>query len=537
MNDLPQELMARVISYLALLETPIMEPPYVPRLPPYVPPKPRLSQYACASANLQFAIERCLFSRLALKSDDLSTFETLVAHSTRRRALLWCLSFTPVLPAYDIHACAQFENPYDQQANNEAFATAVKSLYTILHECDAVDGETPLRLRLDTPFAPSDESHQDWNEVYGNSRGSDSDSRQEGWKHRYEHSYLNLDEKMDLPALGRVTTFIVSANGPRYIAPATVITLLKSHPQVQSLPLGLQDNERKSPELRIQLRTDFARRLQDVRCSDLTYLDLGYRYEEPCDQRFVNADVRGAHEGSTHDALSTSLHNFLVACPKLKTINLDGPICIDESFFWPQNPGADEPGADEPRWPDLQNLWVRLSLVRPDGGWWLDNHPGMPLEEATAVNERDPNSSDDDDLDNQPDLRGFSDDSPPTEKHDAHLEALQTGDAYYCSFRTQPTDSLERLLVAAARAATNMPKLRALSVTMGVASCPRTKDKELEFSMIYEAKGTLQGRMMVPSPCPELRWCVPSDWEMNENLEKLWRSVMGSAGEFTYDRW
>ena len=120
---------------------------------------------------------------------------------------------------------------------------------------------------------------------------------------------------------------------------------------------------------------------------------------------------------------------------------------------------------------------------------------------------------------------------------DAHLEALQTGDAYYCSFRTQPTDSLERLLVAAARAATNMPKLRALSVTMGVASCPRTKDKELEFSMIYEAKGTLQGRMMVPSPCPELRWCVPSDWEMNENLEKLWRSVMGSAGEFTYDRW
>jgi hypothetical protein len=524
LSDLPPELTARVISYLALLETPNL------RSPPYVNSKPHISRYACASAGLQFAIERHLFSRLALKSDDLSTFEALVAYSTRRRALLRYLSFTPVLPAYDIHACAQFEKPYDQQVNNEALATAVKSLYTILHACDAVEGEKPLRVHLDTPFAPSDERHQDWDEVYANSRGWDSDNRQEVWKHRSEHSYLQIDDQMDLAASERVTTFVVSADGPRYVAPATVLTLLKSHPKLQSLLLNLQDNERKSPKLRTQLRTDFARRLRDIRYADLTYLKLSYRYEEPSDQRFVNADVRDIHKGSTHDALSTSLHNFLVACPKLRTINLTGPICLDESFFWPQNPGA-----NEPRWPDLQKFWVHLSPVRPDGGWWLDNHPGIPIEDPTAVDDRGSDSSDDGDSDDQSDSSGFPNDSPRPDKYDAYREGLQTGDAYYCAFRSQPTELLERLLVAAARAATNMPNLRAMSVKMPVASCPRTG--QIELSMTYEAKGTLHWRTKVPSPCPRLGWCVPSDWVMNENLEKLCRTVIGPEGEFTYHRW
>jgi hypothetical protein len=520
LNDLPPELTARVIFYLALLEKPDL------RSPPNS--KPHLSRYACTSVNLQFAIERRLFSHLAIKSHGLPTFEQLVAYSTRRRALLRRLSFTPVLPAYDIHACAQFEKPHDQQANNQAFTTAIKALYTCLHACDVVEGEKPLRLLLRTPFAPSDESHQDWDEAYAISRGWDSDNRREVWNNRYEHSYLQLDEQTELATSKKVTNFMVDADGPRYVAPATALNLLKSHSNVQVLSLDLQDNERKSPDLRIQLRTDFACRLRDIRCTTLTHLNLSYRYEEPSDQRFVNADVRGIDKASTHDALSTSLHNLLVACSKLKVIDLYGPICIDESFFWPQNPGA-----DEPRWPDLQKVWVRLSPVRPDGGWWLDNHPGMPVEEPTIADDRHPDSSDDGDSDNQSDPG----DSPSPDKYDAYAEGLQTGDAYHCSFRSQPTESLERLLVAAARAATKMPNLRAMSVAMRVAGCPRSEDTQIAFSMLYEAKGTLFGRKDEPLLCSRVGWCVPSDWSMNEKLEKLWRTVIGSEGEFTYCRW
>ena len=121
LNDLPPELAVRVISHLALLETPNT---------PYVPPKPRLRQYACTSLSLQHTIERHLFSHLSLKSNDLLAFEVIVVRSTRRRALLRSLCFQPVLPAYDIHACAQFEKPTDQQANVEAFTTTSEtSLY------------------------------------------------------------------------------------------------------------------------------------------------------------------------------------------------------------------------------------------------------------------------------------------------------------------------------------------------------------------------------------------------------------------------
>lgn len=194
LNHLPPELTARVVPYLAHLETPNLQSP------PLSNSKPHISQYACASINLQDTIERRLFSHLALKSDDLSTFEALVAHSSRRRASLQYLSFTPVLPAYDVHACARFERPNDHTANDGAFAAAVKRLYAILHTCDMVSGEKPLQLRLDTPFSPSDEGHQDWNQAYASSRGWDSASRQEVWMHRYEHSFLRLDEEIDLAA-------------------------------------------------------------------------------------------------------------------------------------------------------------------------------------------------------------------------------------------------------------------------------------------------------------------------------------------------
>ena len=337
--DLPPELTARVISYLALLETPNT---------PYVPPKPRLSQYACTSLSLQHTIERHLFSHLSLKSNDLLAFEVIVVRSTRRRALLRSLCFQPVLPAHNIHACAQFEKPSDQQANDEAFTTTLKHLYAILHACDEVEGGKPLQLHLKTPFAPSDDSHSVWDKAESRRRYWDSDNRQAVWKHRYEHSYLRYDEQMELAASNRITTFSISDDGPRYVAPASAFALLKCHNNLDSLGLDFHDNERKSPNLRVQLRTQFARCLRDMRCSTLTDLCLSYRYEEPNDQRFANADVRDSHGGSTQDTLNASLHGLLVACRKLKRINLDGPICIDEHLFW-----IDDLKTAEPLWPDL----------------------------------------------------------------------------------------------------------------------------------------------------------------------------------------
>ena len=199
------------------------------------------------------------------------------------------------------------------------------------------------------------------------------------------------------------------------------------------------------------------------------------------------------------------------------------------TFVW-----IDDPKTAEPLWPDLQDVHVRISAVRPDGGWFLDSYPGVPLDGPIRANDIRLESSDSDSDDSDVDSEASH--SPP-DKYHAHRGDLQTSDAYYCSFRSEPTEQFERLLVAASRAATKMPKLRAMSVTMSVASYPRTKDTQTEFSLTYEAKGTLHQREDVPSPCSELMWCVPSDWKMNESLEKLWRTVIGSEGEFAYYRW
>jgi hypothetical protein len=137
---------------------------------------------------------------------------------------------------------------------------------------------------------------------------------------------------MDVPPISGVKIFSLSGDGPRYVTPSSALTLLRCHSRVEVLIINLDNNERKRPELRVQLRTDFALDLSTTLCPALQRLNLSYRYEDHSDhsdQRFANEDVRSSHEGSRADAFSTSLRQFLIAAPNLETVNLGGPVCID----------------------------------------------------------------------------------------------------------------------------------------------------------------------------------------------------------------
>lgn len=112
------------------------------------------------------------------------------------------------------------------------------------------------------------------------------------WKHRYAHSYLQLDDKaVELPLSARVTSLVIPADGPRYVAPSSVLSLLRTHRRVEIAAIMLNDNERKRPVLRTSLRIGFSRTLQSISCEYLSTLNLEYRCEDPSDQRFANADV------------------------------------------------------------------------------------------------------------------------------------------------------------------------------------------------------------------------------------------------------
>jgi hypothetical protein len=312
-------------------------------------------------------------------------------------------------------------------------------------------------------------------------------------------------------------------HGPVYVALGSILTLLKSHPKVEEIWLTVGDEERKPPGLRTQLRMDFARRLRHVPFLALTKLYLGYGHQEPLDQRFVNADVRGTHKGFVQDALSTSLNKTLSACPKLKSITLTGPICIDESLFWPHNTES-----EDDRWPDLECLIVVMSAVRPDGGWYLEGHPDFPPDEPISVYDIPEFDSDDSDSE--------SESADDEESDPVILEAMRTGNAYQLFFRSQPNEPLERVLEAAARAATHMPSLRTFSVLTHVPDCPRS-DGEQPIGFEYQAKGVAHGSGTVPLHRPKLQWCAPSEWKMSESLKETWAIGLGPEGEISYDEW
>jgi hypothetical protein len=507
LNDLPPELTELVLSYLLI-------PPLQPQLR-YTDAKPQIAQYTSTSRNFQNAVERHLFHNVALEIDDLSTFEALVVYSPRRRALLRSITFIPTLMDPKGHVC--YSKSTCQRANDKAFAAAMGRLYTMLYACDLVEGKRPLRLTLGPPRPPADTTALDLERLEADPENWESSPRLDLWR----HSRLQLKKQTGFAASKRVKAFTAYAHGPIYIALGSILTLLKSHPEVEDVTIDVGDEERKPPGIRTLLRTDFARRLRHVPFLALTKLYLSYGHQEPLDQRFVNADVRSTYKGFVEDALSTSLHKTLSACPKLKSVTLTGPICIDESLFWPHNTEAD--GA---RWPDLESMQVLMSAVRPDGGWYLEGHPDFPLEEPVDVFSIPEFDSDDSDSASDSD-----DESDPVRE-----EALRTGNAFQLFFRSQPNESLERVLEAAARAATTMPSLRTFSVGTYVPDCPRS-DGEQPVEFVYLAKGVAQGPEAVITPRPKLRWCAPSEWKMSESLKETWATVLGPEGEISYDEW
>lgn len=522
--DLPLELTVRVVEHLAQQELGLDN----------VGSKPHISQYACTSFSIQYAVEQHLFARLSLTSDDTSAFERIVTQSPRRQALLHTISFTPVLPAYDEAACSRFERQPDQQANNEAFTAVTSTMYAALRSCDKLSSVT-----VNIPHSPTDNC-KDRRARYVNDRlaymlGEKVDI----WERRYAQSLLELKVPLEESLTAGVTTFALSGDGPRYVTPCSTLTLVRCHPRVKTLTLNLDDNERKRPELRAQLRTDFARDLLITLCPALRRLDLSYRYEDPPDQRFANADVRGIHGNSTSDAFSTSLRQFLIAAPNLEVVNLSGPICVDESFFEPSD--LSSPGS---RWPSLRELHIEMSAVRPDGEWYLDEDTSIPRDEPSRQIPRALGEIDDDDgdLDSDSESSAFSDnsffaqDELQPDDFDPHKEALKTGDAYILSFRFRPNAAFERVLEAFARLA-SLDTITDMSLRMGVPGCPRTDQVAEMFELELKSKALLDPSAKNSPPCAALFLRVPREWQMSDTLSQLLRLTLGPEGVITYERW
>lgn len=80
-------------------------------------------------------------------------------------------------------------------------------------------------------------------------------------------------------------------------------------------------------------------------------------------------------EDSGQDVFCAALKHFVAASPGIKSFSLGGPACIDGSLFWPPISQAACNG-----WTNTEDVMLDLSADRPDGGWYRDKHPDIPLD-------------------------------------------------------------------------------------------------------------------------------------------------------------
>ncbi|KAI0482054.1 hypothetical protein GGR56DRAFT_618282 [Xylariaceae sp. FL0804] len=510
LHDLPPELVANITSVLASQEV-------------------HLGPYATISRQWQSAVERITFRSLCLRSTDLDSFTSLVANSyPHRKAALHTIDFVVVLPAYDDAACARFETDEDRRINNTAFSEALGHLFKVLSSCEDIERARPITLRIQDSFAPMDPSHRGAVKYAADKAAFDTGQRKDLWHHRYEHSYLRLLHAETLPTLRRITSFSLFADTPRFVDPVSVAGLCAKLPKLESADWQLSDGEKKDPLVRTQLREIFARDLRALSLPCAKTLHIGFQHEAPFNERFVNADVRRL--GS--DTFSAALRLFLQASTASRVI-LDGPICIGPELFWPS--GGSEDGQ---KWTHLKELLVSFSAVRPDGGWYFDRDPSVsapPTEEAGG--ESDDGSGSDYGSDNS-DSELQAEQGAPDE-YDAEREGQLRGAIPTRSFRTVPTANLERLLEASARAAACMTNLKTMAMGADIQPSERTDfdPQSFEFEFASKGHGNWKDQDSEDVKQPRLYWTVPAGWRMNDELERLWRKIIGQEGIIRYEEW
>jgi hypothetical protein len=533
MDSLPPELLDRICSLLVAQHNGI-------------------AKYATISRAWQHTIEDRTFSRLSLVNDEKRMFDSAVLESIHRHRRLAirrvALSFN--LPTYDDYTCGRFEREADRQINNQAFSKALAELFAALQVIDVGGGSRPIELHLRDFYSAMDVGHRDQSGLEENMW-----TRTRRWdlcELRYRDSYLQLPDIESVPQLSNVASLTVSGNGNRKLAPATIVGLMSRLPNLTTAVCLFCDNERRRPDRRRYLRSQFAEQLSTLAAPErLKNFIFTFVNTHPSNSRFVDADIRGSFYSPHTDDLSTALRLFSKAAPCLTDFVLNGPISVGPSLFEPLH--ETDPDTEQ-RWQRLEEFVVKLSPIRPDGGWYIELDSQRATEDPDEDEEEDEGEEDMEDED----YHGYrSEDSSSSfdsndsffagdqlpqdsyshdcEKRDARLNG---DEPYTCPFRTSPTPQLEAMFLAAACAASRMPSLRYMHVSLDIRASGRTGQQSQKLGFEYMTAG-----VDYPGDGPDvtgfnrLYWDAPRDWRMNKQLQSQWLSLLGKSGIVKYFEW
>jgi hypothetical protein len=356
MNNLPQELIDKIVSYLERYEA--EEQWQLPALQQEFSGPSKFPLYAMLSRPWKEAVELVTFNSLRIKSDELNHFQAIV--TSNRRKFLTNLSYEIVLPEYSAEACGRVESDEEKRLNDESFTLGIRNLFSILKlwESEGVHTALGLELPFRSAFSPTDlrlsNKEQLELEVIMH-------KRKDIFKLRFENSYLQLLEPGLLPNLANVQRLIIKDNSLRKLAPSIGPGLAGSLLNLKDISWEFGECDDQPASVRSDNRVAFTEALKMIHLRQRSTADISFYHTFPFDQRTTGQSI--IPPGFAYDPLSAGLRTF---SQNLTSLTLSAH--LDSTFFWPSET---EIKAVAPIWPFLQKLDVNFDMVTSSGQWYF----------------------------------------------------------------------------------------------------------------------------------------------------------------------
>jgi hypothetical protein len=156
----------------------------------------------------------------------------------------------------------------------------------------------------------------------------------------------------------------------------------------------------------------------------------------------------------------------LTQAPNLRFFYLQRYICLSPVFFWPTSDidlaassNSEDTTVCKPHWPFLEEFFIDLSVVAPDGSWLFDPPPQGPEEPEPGTPTLDSRG-------NSPNSSASDNSNIPDSFNDGY-EDYMTGAQPYWRFRSQVRHAEFALWIKSmARATQCMPKLKTGTLCM-----------------------------------------------------------------------
>jgi len=232
---------------------------------PYPTPDPfPLSHYSSVSRLWQYVIEARLFRKLSIKSTDVLELSKILSN-TRRQQIVQTLECCAQLPSYSEEACGRFERANERAANNKAFTDAVHNVFKTIDSwvLEKNNGRKPFKLCL-TMQSPSDVAGRGVPKVNADRLQVSLGRRHDLFLKRYKHTFIKVLNIQDLPTLNRVTHFYAYTVNGRFYDAASYAALAAKLPNVENIQWSFEDDEKRYPAFRKQLRQSKSRTFEFI---------------------------------------------------------------------------------------------------------------------------------------------------------------------------------------------------------------------------------------------------------------------------------